>query len=224
MNAATLPGIKAIIFDMDGVLVDSEPHHIKVEKKLFKQFGLNITREEHLSYMGKASILMWEEIKNRYLLPQPVESIVKLSDKESLKYFSSLESIETTPGLINLLDLARNKSIPMAVASSSPPEVIEIIMDKTGLREYFSHITSSHIVGKSKPEPDVFLHAAKLLGVKPEECMVIEDSTNGIKAAKLANMFCVAYSGTGAEFQDQGKADIFIHEYSQLEEVLNTLA
>ena len=82
-------------------------------------------------------------------------------------------------------------------------------------------MVSSEQVGGSKPEPDIFLHTAKLLGVKPEECTVIEDSTNGIRAAKAANMFCIAYNGVSANNQDQSLADIQITNFSQIENILN---
>ena len=91
------------------------------------------------------------------------------------------------------------------------------------MRKYFRYAISSSEVGKSKPEPDVFLHAAKLLGEKPANCLVIEDSKNGIKAAKTAGMFCMAYSGAAAESQDQTQADKIVSDYPELEHLLSEL-
>ncbi len=105
----------------------------------------------------------------------------------------------------------------MAVASSSDPETIRVILEKSDLRKYFQHTVSSSLVGKSKPEPDVFLHAAKLLGVSPENCIVFEDSKNGIKAAKTAGMYCIAYYGGDSGYQDQSQADRRITDFNEID-------
>lgn len=105
----------------------------------------------------------------------------------------------------------------MAVASSSDKSIIDIILDKSGLRKYFYHTVSSGEIGKSKPEPDVFLHAAKLFGVAPENCIVFEDSKNGIKAAKAAGMYCIAYSGGDSGNQDQSQADHRIVDFNEID-------
>ncbi|MCF6333385.1 MAG: HAD family phosphatase [Draconibacterium sp.] len=211
---------KAIIFDMDGVLVDSEPHHVKIEKELFAKLNLEISDEEHSTYMGKATDVMWKEIFHDKNISLDIEQLINQSNIESKNYFSALKEIEPMPGLVKVLESFIQKGIPMAVASSSGPETIGIILNKAGLDKYFLHIVNSKMVGKSKPEPDIFLHTAALLSVKPEECLVIEDSTNGIRAAKSANMICVAYNGTSANNQDQGLADEQITDYSQLESIV----
>ena len=104
----------------------------------------------------------------------------------------------------------------MAVASSSFPEIIDIVLEKTDLRKYFQVIVSSEEARKSKPEPDVFLLAANKLGIKPQDCLVIEDSYNGIKAAQAAEMICVAYQGQGANPQSQKEADVIVKSYNKL--------
>lgn len=211
---------KAIIFDMDGVLVDSEPYHIEVEKRMFQKVGVDVSDEEHASYMGTATDVMWRQIIEKRQLLHDVEEMTRLTNQEGIPFFSALEKLEPMPGLRKLLDFLENKKVPMAVASSSNPETIQIIIDKLGLRKYFRHTISSGSVGKSKPAPDVFLHAAKLLGVEPENCLVIEDSKNGIKAAKSAGMFCVAYGGASSESQDQGEADIVVDDFEKLTRLL----
>lgn len=208
--------IEAIIFDMDGVLVDSEPFHVEIEKRQFKQNHLNITDEEHLSYMGVASDVMWKKITEQHSLNKPVEELIEQFRAESIRFFSELEEIPVMPGLIELLEMLKGKNYPMAVASSSFPEIIELILKKTELRDYFRVVVSSQEAGKSKPEPDVFLLAAKKLGVPPTNCIVIEDSFNGIAAAHAANMHCVAYQGPGSNPQQQNEADAVITSFDQL--------
>jgi HAD superfamily hydrolase (TIGR01509 family) len=170
--------------------------------------------------MGKAPDVMWSEIINNKNLSLTVNEMVKLNNEESRKYFISLPLIEPIPGVIKQLKELKNKDIPMAVASSSDQETIEIIMDKSGLGKYFQHVISSDQIGKSKPEPDIFLYTAKLLGFGPESCMVIEDSNNGIKAAKAANIYCVAFSGASSDNQDQSMADIRIGTFPELRNVV----
>lgn len=208
---------QAVIFDMDGVLVDSEPLHIQTEKRMFRKMNLDISDEEHAGYMGTATDVMWKQIISKRNLPLDIAEMTELTIQEGLPFFYSLEKIDPMPGLIDLLEKLNVKKIPMAVASSSDTETIRVILEKSGLRKYFQHAVSSSEVGKSKPEPDVFLHAAKLLGVAPENCVVFEDSKNGIKAAKAAGMFCFAYSGANSGEQDRNHADIHISSYKDLE-------
>lgn len=212
---------QAVIFDMDGVLVDSEPFHVQNEKLMFSRLGLHISDEEHARYMGTATDVMWEQIiRERKLSLDVVETTLQTIQQE-IPYFQSLEKIDPMPGLVNLLEKLQKLGIPMAVASSSDKAIIDIILEKSGLRKYFEHAVSSSEIGKSKPEPDVFLHAAKLLGVAPENCLVFEDSKNGIKAAKAAGMVCIAYSGCNSGNQNQSQADRRISDFNELD--FNTL-
>lgn len=211
--------VEAVIFDMDGVLVDSEPFHVKNEKRMFNKMGLDISDEEHAGYMGTATDVMWAKIIKDRNLRHDVNDLTKRTIQESLPFFRSLEKIDPMPGLIDLLKKLKSYKIPMAVASSSDSETIRIILEKSGLRNYFLYAVSSSEAGKSKPEPDVFLHAANLLGVQPQNCVVFEDSKNGIRAAKAAEMFCIAYSGADSAHQDSSEADLHISHYSDLEKL-----
>jgi beta-phosphoglucomutase family hydrolase len=221
-----MPGkpVKAIIFDMDGVLVNTEPHHIIIEKKLFAGLNLNIPEKEHSTYMGKATDVMWMEIIQKHNLTYKVQELTERNKTALVKYFSELKEIELMPGIINVLEKLYQKKIPMAVATSSDAETIEIILSRTGLSKYFLYRVNSNLVKRSKPEPDIFLYTADLLSVKPDECMVIEDSENGIKAAKSAGMFCVAYTGKSSGSQDQSLADECINDFFQLEAVLQRMS
>jgi beta-phosphoglucomutase len=207
---------KAIIFDMDGVLVNTEPHHLIIEKRLFASLGLDISREEHISYLGKSSVQMWKEIIARYNLSFAAEDLADRNSEEILRYFSGQGEIEIMPGIEEVLEKLFKKGIPMALASSSDPGTIDLILLKTGLGKYFMHTISCKTVGKSKPDPGVYLYAAILLSVRPEECIVIEDSSNGIKAAKSAGMHCIAYEGGLSDTTDQSLADISVADFSLL--------
>lgn len=215
-----LPAFDAFIFDMDGVLIDSETFYTEMEQINFKQLGLNISHEEHITYQGTATDEMWKKIKTKHDVPYSIEELVKMTNDLTIPVFKNMERMEPMPGVEKLIDSLKWRNVPLALASSSFPEVIEIVLDKTGLRSYFDVVVNSRMVGKSKPAPDIFLLAAKKMNVVPEKCIVIEDSTNGITAAKLAGMFCIAYNGPGSEHQDQSDADILIDDYAVLSEWL----
>jgi len=206
--------IEAVIFDMDGVLVNSEPFYVEVEQINFRQLGLEISEEEHQTYQGTATDRMWELIKKRHGVEQPVNELVEMTNNLVTPYFNSMEKIEAMPGVETLIKKLKEKGIPLALASSSYSDVIEIITQKTGLKKYFDVVVDSQMAGASKPEPEIFLLAAQKLGVQPEKCLVIEDSTNGIKAAKAAGMFCVAFAGPGSELQDQSQADWIVSDFN----------
>ncbi len=208
--------IEAIIFDMDGVLVDSEPIHIEIEKQQFLLNHVEISEEEHQKYMGTASDVMWRTIAERHQIKLPVEELIEQNRTESIRFFSEINEIPVMPGLIELLEKLQQKAYPMAVASSSFPEIIDIILEKTNLKKYFQVIVSGEEAGKSKPEPDVFLLAARKLNIKPENCLVIEDSRNGIAAAHAAGMSCVAYQSPGVDPKTQKEADSIVKNFGQL--------
>jgi beta-phosphoglucomutase len=220
MYQMSIEPYKAIIFDMDGVLVNTEPHHIIIEKRLFASLGLNISEEEHRSYLGKSSVQMWKEIISKYNLAFAPEHIAEKNSEEIIRYFSGNDKIEIMGGIERVLEELFKKGIPMALASSSDPGTIDIILSKTGLGKYFLHKISCKNVGRSKPDPDIYLYAAGLLSVKPGECIVIEDSFNGIKAAKSAGMYCIAFEGGMSDTTDQSLADESIADFSLLPELL----
>ena len=215
-----LPEFTAVIFDMDGVLINSETFYSEMEQVHFKMLGLNIPHEEHVTYQGTATDEMWRTIKEKHGVPHSLEELVEMTGSLTIPAFQEMEEIPLMPKIKDLLELLKGKNIPLALASSSYPEVIDIVLDKSGLRKYFPVTVNSKMVGKSKPAPDIFLLAAKLLGVDPGECIVIEDSTNGIRAARDAGMYCIAYNGSGAEFQDQSQAQQIITDYGEIIRIL----
>ena len=216
-----IPEFEAVIFDMDGVLVNSEPYYVEVEQQNFKKLGLNVSKEEHITYQGTATDRMWKTIIEKHGLSQSVKELVEMTNSIVTPYFKSLPAIDAMKGVEKLIQFLTLKNTPLALASSSYSEVIEIILQKTGLKKYFKVVVDSEMAGSSKPEPDIFLLAAKKLGVQPEKCIVIEDSTNGIKAAKEAGMFCIAFAGPGSELQDQTKADLIISNFSEVADTIS---
>jgi beta-phosphoglucomutase len=211
-----LPAFDAFIFDMDGVLIDSESFYSEMEQVAFRKVGLNISHEEHITYQGTATDEMWRKIKQLHEVSLTVDELVSITNELTIPVFRSMDKIEPMFGVANLISMLNKMKVPLALASSSFPDVIDIVLDKTGLRTMFDVVVNSRMAGKSKPAPDIFLLAAGKLGISPEKCIVIEDSTNGIRAAKLAGMYCIAYNGPGSEHQDQSEADLIIRDYHSI--------
>jgi haloacid dehalogenase superfamily, subfamily IA, variant 3 with third motif having DD or ED/haloacid dehalogenase superfamily, subfamily IA, variant 1 with third motif having Dx(3-4)D or Dx(3-4)E len=209
--------IEAIIFDMDGTLVDTEPFNTEIERRQFEQNNLTISEEEHKKYLGTASEAMWREIVERYSLSKPVNQLVEENHAECVAYFSELKEIPVMPGVIDLLEKLQLRGVPTAVASSSTPEMIDLILSRTHLKKYFKVIVSTQEVGKSKPAPDVFLKTAQKLGIDPSKCLVVEDSKNGIAAAQSAGMACIAFQSENSDPANHKEADAVIRNFKQLE-------
>ncbi|MEO0292787.1 MAG: HAD family phosphatase [candidate division WOR-3 bacterium] len=207
--------LKAVIFDLDGVIIDSEPFHYEVNKKIFAHLGINMSEKEYESYIGTSHEYMWSKIKRKYNLPQAVSELVNMQVSGNINYIKN-EKIEGIEGVVSLLSRLKKANIKMAIASSSPKEVIELVINKLKISQYFSAIVGGEELKRSKPAPDIFLKAAERLKVEPANCVVIEDSENGVKAAKAAGMKCIGFKNPNSGNQNLKKADFIIEKYSSL--------
>lgn len=201
--------IELVIFDLDGVLLDSESLYKTVNMQLFSDLGVDITDEEYNSFIGISGDKMWGYIKEKGTLPQPIS---ELRTMERECKFEGLSSNELIPneGLFELLNHIKQQKIPACIASSGLMKNIELILSKLDVEYYFSHIVSGEMPKNGKPAPDIFLLAASNYDVDPEHCLVIEDSRNGTLAAKAANMTCIGYINEGSGIQDLSKADFIV--------------
>lgn len=208
---------EAVIFDMDGVLIDSEPLHIQLEEEIFKEIGANVSFEEHISFVGTTSHYMWEYVKNKCNVPFTVEELVEMDRKRYFDYISKNDdAIKPIEGVDELVKELYSRKMRLAVASSSPIEVIKLVVKRLKLESYFDELVSGDFVKRSKPYPDIFLYAAEKLLVKPERCLVIEDSNKGVLAAKSAGMKVVGFINPNSGNQDIKMADMVIRSFSEL--------
>lgn len=207
--------MKAVIFDMDGVIIDSEPIHFEVDMQTMRDLGFNISSEELEKYVGTTNEYMFTDLKNRYNINQSIEEIInyKVEIAKNKVIESDLEPIEGIKEL--LLDL-KNKNISTAIASSSPRNFIDVVVSKFNLRDYFNFIVSGEEVDNGKPAPDIYIETAKKLGLHPEECTVIEDSRNGVLAAKAAGMKCIGFQNVNSGNQDLSKADNIVKSITEI--------
>jgi len=214
--------MQPIIFDMDGVLVDSEPLHQQHLEALFVKIG--ITEPEKLNHNFKGvntrdtSIILIETFNLDY----DVDELVKLSRKAYLEHLSSIKELPSIPGAIELVKFLAKASHPLALASSASAKRIELFLTKLGLKQQFKVIASGDDVEHSKPAPDIFLLAAKKLGVKPSDCIVIEDAENGVRAAHSAGMKCIAYGGSDHNDDNLLAADLVVKDFHALVRALES--
>ena len=206
----------AFIFDMDGVIIDSEPIHFEIDIKTMKHFGVKISNEELEKYVGMTNPEMWELIKSEYSIIESIDEIISYQLENKIKVLQGLD-IEPIEGIKELLIKLKDEDIPIAVASSSPRKFIEEVLIKFNLIDYFQYIVSGEEVVKGKPSPDIYIEAAKQLGVDTKHCVVIEDSRNGVTAAKKAGMKCIGYKNINSGNQDLSQADMIIESIKEID-------
>ena len=204
---------------MDGVIVDSEPLHKTVEREMFADFGMDVSVERQHAFTGTSNAIMWTQLKAEYNLPETVEHYVEIKEERYLKRLATDKTVQLISGVESVLAGLEKAGMPLALASSSSLENIKLVLDRFNLNRYFKSITSGVEVPFSKPNPDVFLLAAKRLGVEACHCMVVEDSTNGVKAAKAAGMYCVGLKVDEDNRQDLSLADRVITSFAEFENV-----
>ena len=209
--------VKAVIFDMDGVIIDSEPIHSRVKMDTFAHFGIAFKEEDLALYMGRTSNAIFKET-----LAKCGRTDIKPEDMAAYKhahYLEILQSGEIAPvkGSVELIKSLHEAGIPLALATSSNVRVMNTVLDSFDIRPYFQSILSGGELPESKPHPAIYLISAERLGVAPADCLVIEDTTNGILAAKRAGMYCVAFRNPHSGKQDLSQADRIVDSLSEID-------
>jgi HAD superfamily hydrolase (TIGR01509 family) len=182
--------VRAVIFDLDGTLVDSEPNYYLADQQLLARYGIPFTEEDKRHYIGGSNLDMMNDFVRRFGIPTTPEA---LGDEKNAIYLElAARNTPVYPKMKRFLDQLVAWRIPVAVASGSSPQVIRLVLEAVGLADVFASVVSAEEVPKGKPSPDVFLEAARRLGIPPEHCVVVEDSRPGAEAALRAFMRCIA--------------------------------
>lgn len=204
--------LQAVIWDMDGVILDSEPVHYQAKCKAFEKFGITLNEERiHNSY-GMTDRQVIQFITDEHLAEDKLDKVCR--EKEII--FKQLISnrAEFLPGVQNWMDLFKQNGILQALASSSVEEIIQLVLAKLDAGSYFDIIIGGD-TQPSKPNPSIFLKAAEKLSVIPLNCLVIEDAVTGVQAAKAAGMKCIAVT-TNVPAEKLADADLVVDNLAQL--------
>jgi beta-phosphoglucomutase family hydrolase len=204
---------KLLIFDMDGVLLDSEPLYRDMNQAFFRELGADITEEEYEAFIGIAATKMWQYIKEKCSLSQTVEEL-KALEKERKHQTLRQTNLAPMAGILAFLEHLKQTGHTLALASSSLQKNIDLILSKLGIAHYFDLVVSGEQVANGKPAPDIFLKVAAHYNLHPAHCIVIEDSRNGVQAAKAAGMFCIGYYNPNSGNQDLSQADLIIDNFA----------
>jgi beta-phosphoglucomutase-like phosphatase (HAD superfamily) len=208
---------EAIIFDMDGVIVDSEPRHERSFREIFDEMGYGESHGiDFTHYYGRSDRALWVDFVAKHKPPQSLEELCAWKERHFIDLIKRDKPIfNGLPKLVS--DLAVRYKL--AVASGSYHPVIDAILEMESLRQYFPVVVSVQDVKKGKPAPDVFLRAAELLNVDPKNCCVIEDAAAGVTAGKAAGMTVIAITNSLPREKLQ-HADFVVSTYDEIETIL----
>lgn len=182
--------VRAVIFDLDGTLIDSEPNYFLADQRLLARYGIPFSEEDKRRYIGGSNLDEMEDLVRRHGLPASPAALAE--EKNAIYLELAEENTRLFPPMKRFLDLLAASGISVAVASGSDLQVIQHLLANLGLTGTFPVVVSAAEVPLGKPAPDVFLEAARRLGVPPQTCVVVEDSRPGVEAAHRAFMRCIA--------------------------------
>lgn len=206
--------INAVIFDMDGVMIDSEPLWEKTERILLARRGIDYSPDYRDKIVGLNQRDSGRLLVDTFDLDETVDDIIN----ERISILTSIyeEELELIPALVPLLEQLAREGYRLAVASSSPLRVVTFVLDMFSLHNHFLTVVSGDSVGNGKPHPDIYLHTADMLGVVPAECVAIEDSINGLRSAKGAGMYCIAIPDKRLTPEQFKSADVILDSLREL--------
>ncbi len=206
--------IKAVIFDMDGVMIDSEPLWEKTEHILLGRRDITYTADLRDQIVGLNQNDSGKLLVDTFGLNEEVEDIIN----ERVEILTEIyeQELEVVAELIPLLNQLQEHNFDLAVASSSPMRLINFVLDMFSLHKYFPIVVSGECTENGKPHPAIYLHTAEKLKVNPSECVAIEDSINGLKSAKAAGMYCIAVPDKRLSQEEFHNADLIVPSLNRI--------
>lgn len=186
--------VEAIIFDMDGVLVDTEPYWLASRTTFAARLGKSWTMDDQHHAMGRGTVEWAHVMRERLMIDMPIDEIIEQVRGGVLERIAA--RMPALPGALEAVHTAAS-ACPVALASGSPTQVIHMVMGLTGLDRVFEVIVYGDEIPRGKPEPDIYFEAARRLGIAPERCLGIEDSANGLRALRAAGMKVMAVPSPG---------------------------
>jgi HAD superfamily hydrolase (TIGR01509 family) len=207
---------RAALFDMDGVIIDSEPLHKRVVEAMAKELGCSITDEEYDAQVGRPPEEHMRVVKHKCGLDRSVD---ELTDERMDRYreFVKTHRVDPPPGMRKLLSELAGAGVALALCTSNREATAHVVMEKFGISGMFSAVVTSSGVSKGKPDPEIFLAGARSLGVAPADCLVVEDSENGVLAAHRAGMKCVGFANPNSGNMDLSRADLVAGGFREMD-------
>ena len=209
--------LKAVLFDMDGVIVDTEPLHRKAYFSTFDDLEIEVSEELYTSFTGASTKKVCTTLIEKFHLKQSHEDLASIKRKYFKDYFYNDTDFNLLPGVKSLIENYFDNNIKLVLASSASMVTIDMVFEKFDLEKYFIGKISGADLKESKPHPEIFLLASEIADESKGNCMVIEDSTNGIIAAHSAEIFCTAYKSEHSVGQNYEKANLVISDFSEIE-------
>ena len=208
--------LKAVLFDMDGVIVDTEPLHYKAYQKMFAKVGIEVSLEMYEGFTGQSTYGICKQLCTHFNLELEPQELVQIKRNYFTKLFFDDDDLKLLDGVEKLINNYFDHGLTLVVASSASMFTINNVMKRFKLDRFFSNKLSGADLKASKPHPEIFINAAKAANALANECFVIEDSTNGIRAAHKAGIYCVAYKSEHSKNQDYTLADMLISDYKEI--------
>ena len=208
--------LKAILFDMDGVIVDTEPLHKKAYFLMFKYYNIDVSERLFESYTGQSTINVCKQLCTAFSLEIPSETLMAKKREYFKDLFFNDPSLKLIDGVLELIKNYYQNGLTLVLASSASMLTINNVFTRFELDQYFKAKISGADLKASKPHPEIFEKAAELAGFLRSECLVIEDSTNGIKAAHAASIYCIGYNSYHSKNQDYSLANHVVDDFTSI--------
>ncbi|PVW13939.1 HAD family hydrolase [Marixanthomonas spongiae] len=208
--------LQAVLFDMDGVIVNTEPLHKKAYFKMFNDVNIDVSEEMYEAFTGQSTINICKQLCSHFALTQAPETLMATKRKHFKRLFTTDNDLDLLEGVLPLIKEYYTNGLTLVLASSASMPNINRIFKRFDLDQYFTAKLSGADLKASKPHPEIFIKAAEAAGQEKNKCMVIEDSTNGIAAAKAAGIFCVGYDSLHSKNQDYSKADVVVSNFEAI--------
>ncbi|EDP95140.1 HAD family phosphatase [Kordia algicida OT-1] len=209
--------LQGVLFDMDGVIVDTEPLHHKAYNTMFDEVGIEVSPQLYQSFTGQSTINICKRLCDHFNLSEAPETLMQLKRNNFKHLFANDPSLTLIDGVLDIIKEYYENDLKLVLASSASMMTIDNVFERFNLNQYFIAKFSGADLKQSKPHPEIFEKAAQATGYKRENCMVIEDSTNGIKAANAAGIFCVGYDSVHSKNQDYSIANMVISDFTEIQ-------
>lgn len=212
--------LKAFIYDMDGVIADTEPVHMQAEQHVMKKMGVELELAYFQRYQGMTDVMIFEDLRKQFCIKPSAE---KLAKAKAYLFNKILHETHVTPiaGSRELIratnEMRQSHGLKTAIASSSSDDFIAFVVDDLGIRDHFDLLMSGTNLPESKPNPAIYLQTAAYLRVDPRDCVVVEDAANGARAAKAAGMTCIGFNSPHSPNQDLSICDMLVDRLEEID-------